>query len=107
MCDADPDGLAVETLDGQPFLAVNGLQTVSESWANLAGDLDRLDGAGVGALRLSPHTGDMVEVARLFREAADERIGPDEAIAGLAALAPDWRFSNGFLIGRSGAEWTH
>ena len=107
VCDADPDGLAVETLDGQPFLAVNGVQTVSESWANMAGDLDQLSGAGVGALRLSPHTGDMVEVARLFRAAADARIGPDEAIAALAALAPERRFSNGFLFGRSGAEWTH
>ena len=107
VCDADPDGLAVETLDGQPFLAVNGVQTLSQSWANLAGDLDRLGGAGVGALRLSPHTGDMVQVARLFRAAADERIGPDEAIALLAALAPERRFSNGFLFGRSGAEWTH
>ena len=25
VCDADPDGLALETLDGQPFLAVNGV----------------------------------------------------------------------------------
>ena len=80
---------------------------MSESWANLAGDLGRLGEAGVGALRLSPHTGDMVEVARLFRAAADARIGPDEAIAGLAALAPERRFSNGFLFGRSGAEWSH
>jgi len=63
--------------------------------------------AGVGALRLSPHTGDMAQVAGLFRAAADCRIGPDEAIAGLAALAPERRFSNGFLFGRSGAEWTH
>jgi len=107
VCDADPDGLAVETLDGQPFLAVNGVQTLSQSWANMAGDLDRLGGAGVGALRLSPHTGDMVQVARLFRAAADARIGPDEAIALLAALAPERRFSNGFLFGRSGAEWSH
>jgi collagenase-like PrtC family protease len=107
VCDADPDGLAVETLDGQPFLAVNGVQTVSESWANLAGDLVQLSGARVGALRLSPHTGAMAQVARLFRAAADCRIGPDEAIARLAALAPERRFSNGFLFGRSGAEWTH
>ncbi len=107
VCDADPDGLAVETLDGQPFLAVNGVQTVSECWANLVGDLTRLAEVGVGSLRLSPHTGDMTEVARLFRSAADSRIGPDEAIAGLAALAPERRFSNGFLFGQFGAEWTH
>ncbi|MEF2548596.1 U32 family peptidase [Aurantimonas sp. E1-2-R+4] len=63
--------------------------------------------AGVGALRLSPHTGDMVEVARLFRAAADGWMAPDEALAELAALAPERRFANGFLFGQSGAEWTH
>ncbi|MEC5290259.1 U32 family peptidase [Aurantimonas sp. C2-6-R+9] len=107
VCEQDPDGLPVETLDGQPFLAINGVQTVSERWANLAGDLAPLAEAGVGALRLSPHTGDMVEVARLFRAAADDRIAPDEALAELAALAPERRFANGFLFGQSGAEWTH
>ncbi|WP_206456095.1 ubiquinone anaerobic biosynthesis protein UbiV [Aurantimonas marina] len=107
VCDADPDGLPVETLDGQPFLAINGVQTVSERWANLAGDLAPLADAGVGALRLSPHTGDMVEVARLFRATADGRMAPDEALAELTALAPERRFANGFLFGQAGSEWTH
>lgn len=107
VCERDPDGLAVETLDGQTFLAINGVQTLSESWCNLAGDLSALAKAGVGALRLSPHTGDMVGVARVFREAADGRIGPDEALAALAAAMPERRFSNGFLFGASGAEWSH
>jgi len=107
VCDADPDGLPVETLDGQPFLAINGVQTLSERWANLAGDLTQLSEAGVGALRLSPQTCDMVEVARLFRAADDAVISPDEALTALAALTPDSRFSNGFVFGQTGAEWTH
>lgn len=107
VCDADPDGLPVETLNGQPFLAINGVQTLSERWANLAGDLAPLATAGVGALRLSPQTCDMVEVARLFRASVEAQIDPAEALAGLAALAPESRFTNGFLCGRSGADWTH
>lgn len=107
VCDADPDGLVVATLEGQPFLAINGVQTVSERWANLAGDLAPIAEAGVASLRLSPHSVDMIEVARLFRAAADCRIGSDEAIAGLAALVPEGRFTNGFLFGQSGAEWSH
>ena len=30
VCEKDPDGLAVDTIDGQPFLAVNGVQTLSQ-----------------------------------------------------------------------------
>lgn len=107
VCGTDPDGRAVETLDGQPFLAINGVQTLSARWANLAGDLECLSAAGVSTLRLSPQSCDMVAVARLFRATADHRLEPAAAIAGLAALAPDSRFSNGFLHGRSGVEWTH
>jgi collagenase-like PrtC family protease len=107
VCDADPDGLAVETLDGQPFLAINGVQTLSQCWTNLAGDMAALSEAGVCSLRLSPHTGDMVAVARLFQAAAESRIGPDEVLAELAALGPGRRFSNGFLLGPYGAAWTH
>lgn len=107
VCDRDPDGLAVNTLDGQSFLAINGVQTLSESWCNLAGDLGSLAEAGVGALRLSPHTGDMVRVAYLFREAADGRIGADEALAAMATDMPTRRFSNGFLFGAAGADWSH
>lgn len=107
VCGADPDGRVVDTLDGQPFLAINGVQTLSERWANLVGDLEPLTTAGVGALRLSPQTCDMVAVAHQFRDAADGLVSPTEALAGLTTLAPDTRFSNGFLFGQSGAEWTH
>ncbi len=31
VCAADADGLAVDTLDGVPFLAVNGPQTLSQA----------------------------------------------------------------------------
>jgi collagenase-like PrtC family protease len=39
VCADDPDGMAVETLDGDPFVAVNGTQTLSHSWCNLVRDL--------------------------------------------------------------------
>ena len=39
VCDEDPDGLSVETLDGQGFLAVNGLQTLSHGVAALTAEI--------------------------------------------------------------------
>lgn len=107
VCEDDPDGLAVDTLDGQSFLAVNGVQTLSDSWANLVGDLDAVRDAGVTALRLSPHTGDMADVAQIFRRALDGEISGTDAIASLAAAHPDRRYSNGFLFGDVGADWSH
>lgn len=107
VCEADPDGLAVDTVDDQPFLAVNGVQTLSEGFVNLAGDLDAVRAAGVARLRLSPHTGDMVAVAQTFQDALDGAIAGHEALARLAALDPARRFANGYARGERGIAWSH
>ena len=103
ICAEDPDGLQARTLEGEAFLAVNGVQTLSHVHANLIGDLDRLAAANVGSLRLSPHTGDFVAVAKTFADAAAGRISGDEGLARLGKVAPAAEFSNGFLFGACGA----
>ena len=109
VCGEDADGLAVETVDGERFLAVNGVQTLSHSYACGLGDLEVLLRAGVTSFRLSPHSCDMVAVARLFRDALDDAKGSalDAGAAGraLAHLLPGAAFSNGFLAGRPGADF--
>ena len=102
VCDRDPDGLALETLDGKPFLAVNGVQTMSDACTNLVDDLDALLQAGVRSLRLSPHTSDMVAVARAFRDLLDGRAGREEAARRIAAEVAFAAFANGFLHGKPG-----
>jgi collagenase-like PrtC family protease len=103
VCANDPDGLTARTLDGADFLAVNGVQTLSHVHANLIGDLDRLAAARVGALRLSPHSGDFVAVTQAFADAASGRISGEECVARLRQIAPAAGFSNGFLFGACGA----
>ena len=103
VCDRDADGLAVRTADGTDFLAINGVQTLSHKYANLAGDLDRLAGAGVTSLRLSPHSGDFIAVTRAFARAAAGEIAPREALEQVQAAAPEAAFTNGFLFGDRGA----
>jgi collagenase-like PrtC family protease len=102
VCGNDPDGLAVDTLDGEHFLAVNGVQTMSYACADLAGDLAVLAGAGVRSLRLSPQSCDMVAVAQIFHDAAEGRCGPAEARRRLSAELPAAQFANGFLYGKPG-----
>ena len=104
VCGSDPDGLDVDTLDGQHFLALNGVQTISSTCQSLIADVPALKAAGVSALRLSPQVCDMVEVARLFRAVANGRMEPAEGLANLAAAYPQAQFSNGFLHGAPGHE---
>ncbi|HRE22176.1 MAG TPA: U32 family peptidase [Rhabdaerophilum sp.] len=104
VCDRDPDGLVVETLDKQAFLTVNGVQTLSFNCVNLVGDVDQLAAAGVSALRLSPHGDDFVGVTRIFRAVIDGAESGEAAGAALAALIPPMPFSRGFMFGTTGAE---
>jgi len=105
VCERDQDGMDVTTLDGQPFLAINGVQTLSDGYANLIEDLPALVTAGVTGIRLSPHSVDMVGVARLFRDALDGRRDPASATAALRALAPQASFIDGYMHGVEGAKW--
>ncbi|AJE45080.1 ubiquinone anaerobic biosynthesis protein UbiV [Celeribacter indicus] len=104
-CEADSDGLTVETLDGQPFLAMNGVQTLSESHACALQQIDALREAGVAALRLSPQSTGFGEICALYRAALDGRLDPGEAVRRLHAAAP-MRLSDGFLTGTRGADWS-
>lgn len=105
VCEQDPDGLTVTTLDGEAFLAMNGVQTLSHACMNLLADAAALAAAGVGSLRLSPQHCDMVAVARNFRDVLDGRSAPDAAMQELARIYPHAPFTNGFLHAQPGARF--
>ena len=102
VCERDPDGMDVHTLEGKPFLAVNGIQTMSHGCVNLVREVPRMRQMGIAALRLSPHTVDMVAVANIFADVIAERLSPDEADARLNELAPFMPPINGFYHHRPG-----
>lgn len=102
VCEAEPDGLVLDTLDHQPFLAINGIQTLSHSYLNLIGEVPALAKMGVTHARLVPHSQDMVAVAETFRAVMDERIDGAEGRARLDALGIPAPFSNGFYHGKPG-----
>ena len=107
VCERDPDGLDVRTIDGRDFLAANGVQTLGHAVTCAVHHIGALRDAGVAALRLSPHTCDMVAVARIFRALADAHITPDEAEEQLASLSLPGPLSDGFLRGVAGARQLH
>ncbi len=101
VCENDPDGLELRTLSGQPFLAVNGVQTLSHDFLNLIDRLVDLRGMGVSRFRLSPHSCDMVRVATAFRGLLDGIITATEAAEALIGLNLPGPFSSGFYDGKA------
>jgi collagenase-like PrtC family protease len=106
ICNVDPDGMALRTLEDKPFLTVNGIQTLSHDYLNLIGELADLQAMGVTRFRLSPHSCDMVEVATIFRGVLDHRISATEAGARLDGIKIEAPFSNGFYSGKPGYSWS-
>lgn len=102
VCDADLDGMNVATLDGTPFLAVNGIQTQGYVVVSAVHQVSALRDIGVVSLRLSPQTCDMIRVANIFRGLADGNTTPEEANEALAVLHLPGPLSDGFLRGVPG-----
>ncbi|MCF8504156.1 MAG: U32 family peptidase [Caulobacter sp.] len=102
VCDQDPDGMAVRTLDGQEFLAVNGVQTLSHGVQIVDLPPAVLREAGVRALRLSPHTCDMAAIAFAFRRFVDGEIEAAELRAAVRETGPPGALVSGYLRGGAG-----
>jgi O2-independent ubiquinone biosynthesis protein UbiV len=102
VCEEDSDGMPLSTCDGKPFLRINGVQTLSESYLCVLHEIEALAEMGVGHLRLSPQSGDMVEVARIFRDCIAGTISANEAESRIRSLFPDTGLSNGFFHGAPG-----
>lgn len=105
-CEDDPDGLDVRTMEDRPFLTMNGVQTLSGSYAAMIRQVERLRGAGVSALRLSPQSADFAGLCRIYRDVLEGEIDADEAEAAIRAIDPAQRLSDGFLDGDRGADWS-
>ena len=104
VCEQDPDGLAVMTLDNEPFLAMNGVQTLSYACTSVINEIGDLAKAGVRSLRLSPQQCDMVAVIKLYRDVIDGKKTPAEASAALAGLY-SVPVANGFLYAKPGSTF--
>ena len=101
-CLEHPDGLLVSTQDGEPFLAMNGLQTQSARIHDLSAELPALIALGVSRARISPQSMHTAEVAGIFHALARGSIAPAEAQSALEALWP--QRCNGYWHGRAGLE---
>lgn len=103
VCMDHPDGLLLNTREGQPFLTLNGIQTQSALVYNLARELDQIRDMQVDVLRISPQSRHTMDIARIFRQAVQGEMTGDEAFAAIEPLMPAGP-CNGYWHGRPGLE---
>jgi collagenase-like PrtC family protease len=95
-CLDHPEGMLVNTREGQAFLTLNGIQTMSAQTCSLLAQMPELLARGIDAVRISPqveHTFAIVEAFDRARRGAPATDDESWAPAGLV---------NGFWFGRAG-----
>ena len=102
VCEEDSDGMPLSTRDEQPILRVNGIQTQSESYIELLGELSEMRDMGITHARLLPQDVDMVAVAQVFDDVLQGRSSAGEGRARLDEACTGTGFSNGFWYGEAG-----
>ena len=77
-CMEHPEAMTLKTREGQPFLAINGIQTMSAQTYNLLAQVPDLLAMGIDAIRVSPQPEKMDEIIAAFDAARrGERPTPD------------------------------
>ncbi|MBH9577085.1 U32 family peptidase [Inhella proteolytica] len=103
-CRDDADGLLLKTTEGQPFLALNGIQTQSAALQCLIGHGPLCAKAGVGSLRLSPCGQGFARVVELFDAVFHQGLAPAAALAELRELPLPGGLVDGFARRQPGLE---
>ncbi len=96
-------GLTLKTREGQPFLALNGIQTQSSRVYNLVAELEGMEQLGVDVVRVSPQPFHTEKILALFRRRLDGSLTGPEAGQLMARLMPD-EACDGYWHGQPGIE---
>jgi len=65
-CIDHPAGMTLNTREGQPFLAINGIQTLSAQHYNLLREVPDMRKIGIDIIRISPQAQQMAQIIRAF-----------------------------------------
>jgi collagenase-like PrtC family protease len=96
-------GLTLKTREGQPFLALNGIQTQSSKVYNLVEELEGMQQLGVDVVRVSPQPFHTEKILALFRQRLAGSLSGPEAGQQMARLMPD-EPCDGYWHARPGME---
>ena len=65
-CLDHPEAITLNTREGQPFLAINGIQTMSAQTYNLLAEIPEMRAMGIDIVRISPQPQHMEEIIAAF-----------------------------------------
>ena len=80
-CLDHPEGLTLKTREGQPFLTINGIQTMSAQTYNLLAEMPDMLGLGIDIVRISPQQQQLAEIIAAFdaaRNGQNIAVDPDK-----------------------------
>ena len=95
-CLDHPDGMLVNTREGQAFLTLNGIQTMSAQTHSLLAQMQQLMAQEIDAVRVSPQSAHTFDIVEAFDRARRGEPAADQASWAPAGLV------NGFWFGRAG-----
>jgi len=101
-----PDGLRLTTREGQDFLVLNGIQTMSAGVYNLVNELGAMQEMGVDIVRISPQAFHTARIAKLFRDCLEGQTTPQVALQQMKKLMPS-EAVDGYWHGKPGIEQTY
>lgn len=100
-CLDHPEALTLKTREGQPFLAINGIQTMSAQTYDLLAEVSDMQAMGIDILRISPQPKFTADIIAAFDAA---RQGQP------AASRPEWNpdgLVDGYWFGDAGIRQHH
>ena len=101
-CLEHPEAMTLKTREGQPFLAINGIQTMSAQTYNLLAEVPEMLKMGIDIIRVSPQPKHMTEIIAAFDAARrGEMTQPD-----MTAWATDG-LVDGYWFGEPGIASHH
>ncbi len=101
-CLGHPAGLTLKTREGQEFLTINGIQTMSAQSYNLLHEMPQLLAMGIDIVRLSPQAEHMGEIIAAFDAARQGKPAPAASAAWDASGLVD-----GYWFGDAGIKQHH
>lgn len=104
-CGDYPDGMLLKTQDGEPFLSMNGIQTLSAATANLIEALPQMQKMGVDVARLSPQSHHMGKIVEAFAAVRDGKLNPTEGAEQVNRVIIGTP-CNGYWYGEAGMDWS-
>ncbi len=101
-CIEHPEAMTLKTREGQAFLAINGIQTMSAQTYNLLAEVPAMQAMGIDIVRLSPQPERMPEIVAAF-DAARKGAAPAVDTAGWASAG----LVDGYWFGEAGIASRH